>query len=508
MQQPPLIEIRNVGKTFPGVQALNGVSLTLRAGEVHAVIGENGAGKSTLMNMLAGELLPDTGSILVAGEDVRLSSPLKSKALGINVVFQELSLCHNLTVGENVMMQGLARTPGLGLISRSRASREATRLLTQLGLGDLDPTTPVHELTIAQMQLIEIARAISQDLRVLVLDEPNSALSPHETARMLQIIRALRADGVAIVYVSHNLDEVRSIADRITVLRDGQHVTTMDNDQSVTVDRLVSAMVGRDLAAVQQYALVAPAVEATRPVLAVHQLAVPGQIARMSFELYPGEILGVAGMPNSGKDSLSDALFGLIPRGGTVEIDGAPVPPENPGSAIASGMALIPADRRRGGALLLMSVAHNVVSASLAAFSVGGILRQGAIARTTNDYVDKLDIRISDVLQRIGTLSGGNQQKAILARGLVTKPKVLILHEPTRGIDVGAKEEIYAILAALASEGMAVMMISSELPEIVLHSSRVLVMERGRVAATFRGAEITEEAIMQAALGQLAVAAE
>jgi ABC-type sugar transport system ATPase subunit len=508
MQQSPLIDIRAVGKSFPGVQALNGVSLTLRTGEVHAVIGENGAGKSTLMNMLAGELLPDTGSIHVDGAEVRLSSPLKSKALGINVVFQELSLCQNLTVGENVMMQGLARPVGLSMISRSKAGREAVKLLGRLGLGDLDPATPVHQLTIAQMQLIEIARAISQDLRVLVLDEPNSALSPHETARMLQIIRALRSDGVAIVFVSHNLDEVRSIADRITVLRDGKHVVTMDNDVSVTVDRLVSAMVGRDLATVQQYSLTAPVADATEPVLAVQRLEVPGQINKISFELYRGEILGVAGMPNSGKDSLSDALFGLIPRGGTVEIGGVSVPAENPSASIASGMALIPADRRRGGALLMMSVAHNVVSSSLSRFSWLGLLRNGAIARTADDYVGQFDVRIASLAQRIRTLSGGNQQKVILARGLVTKPKLLILHEPTRGIDVGAKEEIYAILSRLASEGMAVIMISSELPEIVLHTSRVLVMEKGRIAATFSGAAITEEAIMQAAVGQFAVAAE
>ena len=508
MQQVPLIDIRDVGKSFPGVQALKGVSLTLRAGEVHAVIGENGAGKSTLMNMLAGELVPDTGSIHVDGAEVRLNSPLKSKALGINVVFQELSLCQNLTVGENVMMQDLARPLGLSVISRSKAERQAVSLLTRLGLGDLDPATPVNMLTIAQMQLIEIARAISQDLRVLVLDEPNSALSPHETDRMLQIIRALRADGVAIVLVSHNLDEVRLIADRITVLRDGQHVVTIDNDQAVTADRLVSAMVGRDLAAVQQYSLTAPKIVAPKPILTVERLEVRGQIDKISFELFPGEILGIAGMPNSGKDSLSDAVFGLIARSGRVAVNGVTVPSEHPSGAIASGMSLIPADRRRGGALLLMSVAHNVVSSSLSRFARLGLLRQRAITHAANDYVDKLDVRIASLAQRIGTLSGGNQQKVILSRGLATNPKILILHEPTRGIDVGAKEEIYAILARLAADGMAVMMISSELPEIVLHSSRVLVMERGRIAANIEGAAITEEAIMQAALGQLAVAAE
>ncbi len=261
-------------------------------------------------------------------------------------------------------------------------------------------------------------------------------------------------------------------------------------------------MFGGDLAAVAQYALTAPRVEGADPVLSVQDLKVPAQIAGISFALHPGEIVGVAGMPNSGKESLSDALFGLVPRSGIVALDGLVVAPEDPGAAIAAGMALVPADRRRGGALIMMSVAHNIVSASLSRFSLAGLLRHGAIADTAEDYAAQLDVRTASLLQRIGTLSGGNQQKVILARGLVTKPKVLILHEPTRGIDVGAKSEIYEILVRLAAGGMGVLMISSELPEIVLHTSRVIVMEKGRIAASFTGAGITEEAILQAALGQ------
>ncbi|MEO8245451.1 MAG: sugar ABC transporter ATP-binding protein, partial [bacterium] len=498
----------DVSKGFPGVQALDRVSMSLFAGEVHAVIGENGAGKSTLMNILAGELLPDSGSLVIDGHELRLTSPHKSKALGINVVFQELSLCPNLTVGENVMMPSLARKPGLMPIDRNRAAQSARTALARLGLNDVDPATPVHKLTIAQMQLVEIARAISQDLRVLVLDEPNSALSPQETARMLEVIRGLRRDGVAVVYVSHHLDEVRQIADRITVLRDGQHVETLDNTLYVSVNRLVSAMVGRDLSAVEQYALLAPQKPSGPALMSVQDLAVPGMIAGMDFDLWAGEILGVAGLPDSGKDSLADALFGLIPRSGRVSLNRAEVQPDNPGAAIRHGMALIPADRRRGGALLTMTVVQNIVSASLNRFARSGILLQVPMAQTAKTYVARLDARIASLTQRMGTLSGGNQQKIIIARGLVTDPKVLILHEPTRGIDVGAKAEIYAILKGLAAEGMGIIMISSELPEIVLHSSRVIVMRKGHVSATLTNTSITEETIMHAAAGNSAMAAQ
>ena len=508
MSTRPLIEIRSVTKGFPGVMALQNVSFDLFPGEVHAMIGENGAGKSTLMNMLAGELLPDSGSIHVEAHEVRLTSPLQSKALGINVVFQELSLCPNLTVGENVMMARLAHVRGLMPIDRTKAAADTKVLLARLGLDDVDPAMPVHTLTIAQMQLVEIARAISQDLRVLVLDEPNSALSPHETERMLQMIRGLRQDGVAIVFVSHHLEEVRQIADRITVLRDGQHVTTIANSSAVTVGQLISAMVGRDLSAVEQYAMIAPNPVPHRIILSVEAFSVTDQIRDISFEVAAGEIVGIAGLPDSGKDILGDALLGLVARHGTVRIGGTVVPSDSPAQSIRRGMALIPADRRRSGALLLMSVAQNVVSASLAKFSVAGILRQTAIGETAQVYIKRLDARVASLKQRIGTLSGGNQQKIIIARGLATHPKLLILVEPTRGIDVGAKSEIYDILKALAQDGMAIVMISSELPEIVLHSSRVIVMKRGRITAKLTGAKITEENIMYAATGQTASAAE
>ncbi len=499
MSAPPFVHLNKISKGFPGVQALSGVSLSLWPGEVHAVIGENGAGKSTLMNILAGELSLDEGEIHVGGQAVTIDSPITSRGLGIAVVFQELSLCSNLNVGENVMLASLGGGRALAGLNRAAAAKQAHTLLARLGLTDIDPSTPVRDLTVAQMQLVEIARAISREVRVLVLDEPNSALSPRESGRLFEVVRALRDAGVAIVYISHHLDEVLDLADRITVLRDGRHVVTLDDLTAVNEQQLVTAMVGRDLDHATQYALSAPKVQGVA--LSVQHLYVPGRINDVSFDIAPGEILGVAGLPDSGKDELSDALFGLIQRAGAVRVGGTTIPPHNPAKSIAAGVALIPADRRRGGALLSMTVAENVVSATLPRFARAGFLRSGMIRKTARDYAERLDARYADLAQRMGTLSGGNQQKIILARGMLTEPKLLILHEPTRGIDVGAKAEIYNILRRLASQGMAILMISSELTEIVLQAGRVIVMADGRISADLRGTAITEENVMLAATG-------
>ncbi|MFN7002056.1 MAG: sugar ABC transporter ATP-binding protein [Roseinatronobacter sp.] len=496
----PILELRDVTRVFPGVVAMDKVSLAVQAGEVHAVIGENGAGKSTMMNLLAGELQPDRGTILIDGQPVTIGSALVSQRLGIRVVFQELSLCENLTVGENVLMGRFAARPALAPLARRRAARAAAGALARLGLTDMDTDTPVAGLTVAQKQMVEIARAISQEARVLVLDEPNSALSPRESARLFDVVRALRAEGVTILYVSHHLDEVRAIADRISVMRDGRLIATFDNGPEVTSADLVARMVGRDVDRADQYATLPAAVlRQGETVLELRDLSVPGQIDRASFTVAAGEILGVAGLPDSGKDVLADAIFGLVARRGEVEIAGIRLSPGKPSHAIAAGMALIPADRRSAGALLSMSVAENVVSSTLRRFTRGGLLRRGPIRRTAQEYVGSLQAKVSDLGQKIATLSGGNQQKIILARGLASGPKVLILHEPTRGIDVGAKSEIYAILKSLAAEGLAILMISSELPEIVLHTSRVIVMADRVVAGQLTGADITEEAVMSLA---------
>ncbi len=497
MTEEPILELRNVTRTFPGVIAMDDVSIGFRAGEVHAVIGENGAGKSTMMNLLAGELQPDKGSILVDGQSRDIPSALASQQLGIRIVFQELSLCQNLTVGENVLLSAFADRPPLSFLTRNRAAGAAAETLARLGLTDVETSTPLSTLSVAQQQLVEIARAISQHVRILVLDEPNSALSPRESARLFDVVRLLKAQGVTIIYVSHHLEEVLALADRISVMRDGRMITTLDNGADVTVDRLVAHMVGRQVDAAEQYAL-RPEAHARigEPVLEVRALSVPGHIREATFTLSQGEIVGVAGLPDSGKDILADAIFGLAPRGGAVEVGGIRLPPGRPSHAIAAGMSLIPADRRAAGALLSMTVAENTVSAALKRFTSRGFLRRRTMRDTTADYVRKLDARVASLGQKIATLSGGNQQKIILARGLVTGPRILILHEPTRGIDVGAKAEIYAILKELAGQGLAILMISSELPEVMLHASRVIVMADRTIAGQLTGSDITEEAIM------------
>jgi ABC-type sugar transport system ATPase subunit len=405
------------------------------------------------------------------------------------------------------MMTALAAGHAMAALDRTGAAKRARSLLACLGLPEIDPATPVRALTVAQMQLVEIARAISLKAQVLVLDEPNSALSPRESERLFEVVAGLRGQGVSIAYVSHHLDEVLRIADRVTVLRDGRRVAHYDSMAEVRVPDLVAAMVGRNLDAGAQHGLTAAA-PSQPSVLRVRGLSVPGEIRGIDLDLAPGEILGVAGLPDSGKDALADALFGLRPRRGQVTVGGLALRPEAPQHAIAAGLALIPADRRRGGALLAMTVAENVVSASLPRFLRWGILRGRAVRDTAGTYARRLDARIAGLAQRMDTLSGGNQQKVILARGLVTQPRVLILHEPTRGIDVGAKAEIYAILRSLAAEGLAVLMISSELPEVVMQSSRVVVMAEGRVTADLRGPDISEENVMTAATGQQLHAAE
>ena len=492
-----IVEIDGVSKRFPGVLALDNVSVGFRPGEVHAVIGENGAGKSTLMNILAGDLQPSDGEVRVDGKSVRLRSSLDSRAAGIVVVYQELALCPTLSVAENIMMSTMAARSPASLVPRSEMRRQARLALTKLGMGGLDPDTKVSRLSIAEKQLVEIAGAIRQNARVLVLDEPNSALSVRESERLFDIVRQLRADGVTVIYVSHHLREVLAIADRITVMRDGRVIETIDNAE-ISEDRLIRAMVGRDLGAVQPWAVQAAHAKG-EVALSVNNLTAPG-LNGISFDVRAGEVLGIGGLPDSGKDGLGEALFGLVQRAGEVLVEGKLLRAQDPQASIRNGIAFVPADRRGASGLLSMSVADNVVSASLAQFSVAGMLRRGAIRREARAQVARLDARISHLSQKLGTLSGGNQQKIILGRSLVTNPRVLILHEPTRGIDVGAKAEIYSILHGIATEGVAVLMISSEIPELIMNASRVLVLRNGSISGDLEGAGITEQALLARAM--------
>lgn len=497
----PVIELRNISRQFPGVLALDNVSMNFLPGEIHAVLGENGAGKSTLMNVLAGELHPDRGEIFLDGKPIALSSPAVSQRAGIKVVYQELALCMNLSVAENIMLNSAANKSPFSFVKRNQMRTVAQEALARLGMQHIDPKIKVGRLSVAQQQLVEIARAISQQVRVLILDEPNSALTNEETAHLFEVIQQLRGDGVTIIYVSHRLEEVLSIADRISVMRDGRYISTMNNDETVTLDMLITQMVGRSIDYFKRHT---PAVtqDVHETTLEVEGMGSLPALKEVSFQARKGEILGVAGLPDSGKDELVSAIFGLVPRTGHVRVHGQQVKPHSTSSAIENGLALVPADRRGAGALLTMSVEKNTVASSLRLISRFSYLQAGRIRKTSEYYVKKFHTRIASHQQKIRTLSGGNQQKVILARGLATKPQVLLLHEPTRGIDVGAKREIYEIMQQLASESMTIVIVSSELPELIGQCDRILVLYQGRISGEFKGSEATEEMILACAMGQ------
>jgi ribose transport system ATP-binding protein len=496
----PIIQLRGITKRFPGVLALNKVDLSVEAGEIHAVIGENGAGKSTLMNILAGELQPDEGEIRFYGEPTKITSPFASQNMGISVVYQELALCPNLNVAENISLSLAAKSNPYGLVNRQAFNRLAADVLARLGMTGVDLNQPVSKLPVAEQQMVEIAKAISGPLKVLILDEPNSALTTEETEHLFVVLRQLAADGVAIIYVSHRLEEVLDLSDRISILRDGQYVATLDA-QETAVDELIGKMVGRVVEDLYQRSI---EVDVQDEVLfSLKGLRSTELLDDISFELRKGEVLGVAGLPGSGKDELVECCFGLRRYSGEISIAGEVITVRSPDEAISHGLAFIPADRRTSGALSLLSVDSNIVAANLPTVSTLGLLSKRAMQRIGNTYVGDLDIRIATLGQQMGTLSGGNQQKVILARSLVTKPLILLLHEPTRGIDVGAKAEIYRILQELASEGVGILVVSSELPELIGQCDRILVMHNGRITGEFDRAEAAEEPILACAMGQM-----
>lgn len=496
----PIIQLHNITKRFPGVLALDDVSLSILPGEVHAVLGENGAGKSTLMNILAGELQPDSGQIVYQGQKQDITSPLVSQKLGIRVVYQELALCPNLTIAENISLNSIAHRSAFSFVNRAKFDDNAREVLARLGLSKVNPRAIVGKLSVAQQQLVEIAKAISMKVQVLILDEPNSALTIEETEHLFTVLRQLQADGVAIIYVSHRLEEVLRIADRITVMRDGRYIDTVLNDANLTIETLITKMVGRSVDHFFKRNFPAAAQETVA--LEVQNCTSSSQVQDVSFRVKRGEIVGIAGLPDSGKDELVDCIFGLRSHEGSLLVNGTKAGIKSPASAIQHGLALIPADRRGAGALLAMSVENNIVASTLYQVSQLGMLKNTAIRSVGQKYVNQLDARISSLKQKMRTLSGGNQQKIIIGRGLATNPSILLLHEPTRGIDVGAKAEIYTILHQLAQEGVAILIVSSELPELISQCDRILVMHQGRVNGEFSHDSANEEAILACAMGQ------
>jgi len=484
----PLLDVRSVSKSFGPTRALRGASLELKPGEIHALIGENGAGKSTLIKILSGVFRPDGGSVLLDGETFAPAGPRDARALGISTVFQELSLCNNMTVAENIFVN---REPSLfGLVKRQAMERAAAEYLRTFGV-QLAPGDRVGDLTVAQRQIVEIVKAVSASARVLILDEPTSSLDDREAQRLFDVLFRLRDAGAGVIFVSHKLNEIFRIADGITVFRDGETVMTRQR-AATTPDEIIHGMVGREISQVFP-----PKGKRARgaPRLSVRDFTSPGKFRDVALTVCGGEILGLAGLTGAGRTEAMQALFGYAPKeGGVTELEGRAVSVRSPAEAIAHGIMYAPEDRRLHGLFLEQSVAMNVSAASLRACSGRTFMsrpKEAALART---MVEDFGIRVGSIEQDAGALSGGNQQKVVLAKCIAARPSVLIVDEPTRGIDIGAKIEIYARLRAFADEGGAVILVSSELQEIIGMSDRVLVFRAGRVTGEVAG-ELTEEAV-------------
>jgi ABC-type sugar transport system ATPase subunit len=497
-----LLQAVGISKAFPGVKALDEVSLTVRQGRLNALLGENGAGKSTLMNILAGVFPPDAGQILLEGKPVRFASPCEAQAAGISIIFQELNLIPDLSIAENIFI-GREPLNRLGLVDYPRMNREAQALLQDLDL-DADPRTPVARLRVGAQQVVEIAKAMSFHSRVIIMDEPTSAITEHEIDVLFRLICRLKQGGVGIIYITHKLDELPQIADDITVFRDGKLVGAKEF-REVTRDEMIRLMVGRDLADL----FLKTTAAAGEEVLRVNHLSLrhPERaedfiVRDMSFAVRRGEVLGIFGLMGAGRTELLQAIFGLYPRSttGEIQIEGWPVKIHSPQAAIAAGLALAPEDRKADGLVPALSVAHNTTLTCLHKTERAGLLQPQLERELVENYVSRLRVKTPSIHQSVVNLSGGNQQKVVLAKWLATDPKVLLLDEPTRGIDINAKREIYTLIDELAHSGLGVVMVSSELPEILGIADRILVLCEGRKTAEFKRGEATEEMIMQAAL--------
>ncbi|HEX8200957.1 MAG TPA: sugar ABC transporter ATP-binding protein [Isosphaeraceae bacterium] len=498
MGQPvqTLLKLTDIAKAFAGVQALRGVSFELRAGEVHALVGENGAGKSTLIKVITGAHAPDAGTVEIQGRVIEDNDPVRARALGVAAIYQQPALFPDLTVAENIAL-GLER-PGAWRLVRWRPRRDrARRLLERIGAA-IDPEAEVRRLTMPEQQLVEIARALGADARILIMDEPTASLSEEDTGNLFAVIRQLREQGVAMLYISHRLEELPRVADRVTALRDGALVGTR-RQADVNRDELIRMMVGRELAAVFPKAEV-PIGEV---VLEVQGLSCRASGVRdVSLSVRAGEILGLAGLVGAGRTELARVLFGLTPAdSGAIRVRGEPATIDSPRRAVALGIAYVPEDRRRHGVIPEMSVAANTTLATLHSVASGGLIAFDRERSVAADFARRLGIKAASIDTPVGNLSGGNQQKVALARWLAADPAVLILDEPTQGVDVGAKAEIHRLMSGLAERGLAIVMISSELPEVLGMSDRIAVMHGGTVVGTLERAGATQEAILELALG-------
>ena len=489
----PLLELAGVTKAFGAVVALRDGTLALHPGSIHALVGENGAGKSTIVKIIAGLYHRDAGVIQLAGETVDFTTTAEAKAAGIAVIYQEPTLFPDLSVTENIFM-GRQPRGRFGRIDRARMRTETDALFARLGLR-MDPERTADGLSIADQQMIEIAKAISLDARILIMDEPTAALSGIEVDRLFAVARALRDEGRALVFISHRFDEVFALCDTITVMRDGSYVSTRAISET-DPDSVVAEMVGREITELF------PKLDTTvgEPLLEVTGLTSPGVFSDISFTVRAGEIVGLAGLVGAGRSEVARAIFGVDDyRSGEVRLAGKRVRKNQPTAAMRAGLALVPEDRRKQGLVLDESVARNTSAVILDSIAKLGLVTARAEQRAARPWSEQLEVKTTALSTLAGTLSGGNQQKVVLGKWLATNPRVLIIDEPTRGIDVGTKSEVHRLLSTLASEGMAVLMISSELPEVLGMADRVVVMREGRITATIDRAEATQENVMRAA---------
>ena len=497
MPNGPLLEMKQICKRFPGVQALRNVSIAVCGGEIHALIGENGAGKSTLMKILAGVYPADSGEIYLNGHRVKISNLQEAQKLGISIIFQEFNLIPHISIGENIFF-GRFPQGFCGRVNWDKLFNDAKQILTSLEIG-LDPRSLIKDLSVADQQMVEIAKALSLQSQVLIMDEPTSALTQKEIDILFALMKKLKNQGVAIIFISHRLEEVKEIADRITILRDGEKVCTAEA-KNLTREEIANLMVGREM----ETMFPKQEEKIGQTILEIKNLCRKGKLNNISFCLRRGEILGIYGLVGAGRTELARAIFGEDSVDtGDILIEEEPVTFYSPYDAVHAGIGMVPEDRSRQGLLLTQSVEFNISLPSLINYASFGKMNKKLVLERASKQVKALNIKTPSLDQKVMYLSGGNQQKVVLAKWLELEPRILILDEPTRGIDVGAKAEIYSLISNLAQKGFGVIMISSELPEILGMSDRILVMNKGRITAQFNREEAEPQKIIMAAAGRV-----